>query len=103
MKRLAAALNKPLTLAPQSCSLLVQQLLQSSQSPQGIVSPAGTLNKALQGLLLRKAAIAERDETQIREGRQSALAGALSRTQSQDAAKAEAAKRAALIISGGLP
>jgi hypothetical protein len=103
MKRLAAALNKPLTLAPQSRSLLVQQLLQSSQSPQGIVSPAGTANKALQGLLLRKAASAERDESQLREGRQSALAGALSRTQSQDPAQAEAAKHAALIISGGLP
>jgi hypothetical protein len=103
MKRLAAALNRPLSLAPQSRSLLVQQLLQNSGSPQGIVSPAGTLNKALQGLMLRQAANAERDESQLREGRQSALAGALSRTQSQDPAKSEAAKRAALIISGGLP
>lgn len=103
MRRLAQYLNKPLTLAPQSRSALVQQLLQNSGSPQGIVSPYGTANKALQGLLLRKANIAEREASELSEGRQSALAGALSRTQDQDPAKAEAAKRAALIISGGLP
>lgn len=103
MQRLSRYLNKPLALAPQSRSMLVQQLLQNSGSPQGIVSPAGTLNKALQGLLLRKANIAEREESELREGRQSSLAGALSRTNDRDPAKAEAAKRAALIISGGLP
>lgn len=103
MQRLSRYLNKPLTLAPQSRSMLVQQLLQQSGSPQGIVSPAGTLNKALQGVMLRKANIAEREESELKEARQSSLAGALSRTNDRDPAKAEAAKRAALIISGGLP
>jgi hypothetical protein len=102
-RRLGAYLNSPLSLAPMQRSLLAQTLLQQSQNPAGIVSPAGTANKVLQGILARRQGNADQQSQQLTAGRQSALAGALSRTQSEDPYKAEAAKRAAMIISGGLP
>ena len=101
-KNLAGALNKPLAMSPPMRSALVQYLLQQSGSPQGIVSPYGTANKALQGLLMRRATIADRQENETRQDRQQGLAGALSRT-NQGGAQGEAARRAAMIIAGGLP
>lgn len=94
----------PLGLTPASRSQLVKHLLAQSQTgPQGIESGYGVANKALQGLMLRRAANEERREAEQTADREQGLAGALSRTSSQDPYKAEAAKRAALIISGGLP
>ena len=101
-KNLAGALNKPLAMSPPMRSALVQYLLQQSGSPQGVVSPYGTANKALQGLLMRKAAIADRQQNEQTQDRQQGLAGALSRT-NQGGAQGEAARRAAMIIAGGLP
>jgi hypothetical protein len=114
-KKLAGALNKPLALSPPMRSALVASLLQQSQNPQGIVSPYGTANKALQGLLMRRSAIADRQESETRQDREQGLAGALSRASTQidptlvgddlrtAQAKQEAARRAATIISGGIP
>ena len=92
----------PLAMTPAARSQLVQQLLAQSQSPQGIVSPYGTANKALQGLLMRRANNQEQRESELASDRQQALAGALSRA-GQEGPQGEAAKRAAMIISGGIP
>lgn len=93
-----------LSLNPVTQSVLAQQLLSGSmQSPQGLVSPSGVLAKALQGLTAARAARSQGQLADQTSARQQALAGALSRTQSQDPAQAEAARRAAMIISGGLP
>lgn len=102
-KRVSAYLNSPLSLSPVQRSLLAQKLLEQSQNPVGIVSPAGTANKVLQGILARRQGIADQQAQELMGARQQGLAGALSRAQSQDPYKAEAAKRAAMIISGGLP
>lgn len=103
LRRLGALLNSPLSLAPLQRSLLAQKLLQQSQSPVGAVSGSSTANAVLQGILARKQGLADQEAQQTQEARQQGLAGALSRTQSQDPARAEAAKRAAMIISGGMP
>lgn len=93
-----------LSLNPVTQSILAQQLLSGSmQSPQGLVSPSGVLAKALQGLTAARDARSRGQLADQTGARQQALAGALSRTQSQDPAQAEAARRAATIISGGLP
>lgn len=107
LDRLASLLGRRqqgLGLNPVTQSVLAQQLLaQSMQSPQGLVSPSGTLNKALQGFLAgRSDRSQQQDQTQT-TARQQGLAGALSRTGSADPAKAEAARRAAMIIAGGIP
>lgn len=102
-QKLGALLNGPLTLAPIQRSMLAQALLQQSQRPSGVVSPAGTANKVLQGILARRAANAEREQQDLTGSRQQALAGALSRSTQADPNKSEAARRAAMIISGGLP
>lgn len=105
--RLSAMLRRPtqgLGLNPVTQSVLAQQLLaQSMQGPQGLVSPSGTINKALQGFLAGRSDRAQQQQQGLTSARQQALAGALSRAQSQDPAQAEAARRAAMIISGGLP
>lgn len=102
-KNLAGALNKPLALSPQMRSALVQHLLQqSAQAPQGTESGYGTANKVLQGLLMRRANIADRQENELDQVRQQALAGQLSRA-GQGGPQGEAARRAALITSGGMP
>jgi hypothetical protein len=104
--RLAGMLRGPqggLALNPVTQSVLAQQLLANSmQSPQGLVSGAGVANKVLQGLLAGQQARASQQQADLTSGRQSALAGALSRT-GQGGPQGEAARRAALIISGGLP
>lgn len=100
---LAALLGRgQLALAPTQKSLLVQKLLESSRTPTGLVSPAGVANKALQGLFARRAFRQEQEEQELMEGRQQALAGALSRS-GREGAQGEAARRAAMIIAGGLP
>lgn len=108
-QRLGAMLGRPmqssgLGLNPVTQSVLAQQLLaQSMQSPQGLVSPSGVLNKALQGLLARQNSLANQEAQQTTAARQQGFAGALSRTRSADPAKAEAARLASMIIAGGLP
>lgn len=102
-QKLGALFNSPLTLAPIQRSMLAQALLQQSQRPSGVVSPAGTANKVLQGILARRQANAEREQQNLTSDRQAALAGALSRSTQTDPYKSEAARRAAMIISGGLP
>jgi hypothetical protein len=93
-----------LSLNPVTQSILAQQLLAGSmQSPQGLVSPSGVLAKALQGLTVARDARAQGQLADQTAARQQGLAGALSRTNSGDPAKSEAARRAALIIAGGLP
>lgn len=105
--RLAGLLRRPsagLSLNPVTQSVLAQQLLQNSmQSPQGLVSPAGVASKVLQGLLAGRTAASQQQAQQTTEARHQGLAGALSRTGSADPAKAEAARRAAMIIAGGIP
>jgi hypothetical protein len=99
-----SAQNSGLGLNPVTQSVLAQQLLaQSMQGPQGLVSPSGVLNKALQGLLARQQTIANQEQQQTQGARQQGLAGALSRAGSADPARAEAARRASLIIAGGMP
>jgi hypothetical protein len=93
-----------LSLNPVTQSILAQQLLAGSmQSPQGLVSPSGVLAKALQGLTVARDARAQGQLADQTSARQQGLAGALSRTNSGDPAKAEAARRAAMIIAGGIP
>ena len=69
----------PLAMTPAMRSQLVQQLLSQSQSSQGIVSPAGTANKALQGLMLRRAGIQEQKEAEQISNQQGNLASTLAR------------------------
>jgi hypothetical protein len=105
--RLSSLLRRPtqgLGLNPVTQSVLAQQLLaQSMQGPQGLVSPSGTINKALQGFLAGRADRSQQQQQDVTSARQQGLAGALSRSQSHDPVRAEAAKRAASIIAGGLP
>jgi len=104
--RLGNMLSRPqggMSLNPVTQSVLAQQLLaQSMQSPQGLVSGSGVANKILQGLLAGSQARSAQQSADLTSGRQSALAGALSRM-GQGGPQGEAARRAALIISGGLP
>jgi hypothetical protein len=105
----------PLSMTPAARSQLAQRLLAQSQSSDGIVSPYGTLNKALQGFMEGRANAQDRKAAQLTEGRQSALAGALSRATSASdpslagddlrmaEAKKEAGRRASIMIAGGLP
>lgn len=93
-----------LGLNPVTQSVLAQQLLaQSMQPQQGLVSPYGTASRALQGLLAGRADRAQQQSQDLTSARQQALAGAISRSQSEDPYKAEAARRAMTIIGGGLP
>jgi hypothetical protein len=93
-----------LSLNPVTQSILAQQLLAGSmQSPQGLVSPSGVLAKALQGLTVARDARAQGQLADQTAQRQQGLAGALSRTNSGDPYKAEAARRASMIIAGGIP
>lgn len=89
-------------------SALVMALMQNAQRNQGrpSYSLAGSLDIASQpimaALLARKERGAQDEQSRVQQARQQALAGALSRA-GQGGPQGEAAKRAALIISGGLP